>query len=83
MEREWTGSRYCQGWASLGEAWQEEGPQERTKPQTLLAVLVDRLCTFLWKEGMQLTGKDQTETQHVDGPEFLKGLRDKRYLILD
>ena len=27
-ERESTGCRYCQGWASLGEAWQEEGPRE-------------------------------------------------------
>lgn len=51
--------------AKAGPALERPGKkraQERTKPQTLLAVLVDGLCTFLWKEGMQQTGKDQTQT---------------------
>lgn len=34
-------------------------------------------------KGLQLTGKDKTQTQHLDGMEFLNGLRDKRDLMLD
>ena len=57
-------SRLAVDTAKAGPALERPGKkraQERTKPQTL-AVLVDGLCTFLWKEQMQQTGKDQTQT---------------------
>lgn len=38
---------------------------------------------FHWEGGVQLTGKDKKQTQHLDGLEFPKGLRDNTGPILD
>lgn len=69
-----------QGHPWRGLARGARGARERTKPQAVMAILAGWMAqpVVLWEEGMQ-----QTQTQHLDRPEFLKGLRDKRDPLLD